>query len=116
MKYDSVKTFNSKSKALTLITGIKDMKTKEVDVKIYQYPFYVEGIYVKKSIDLGAEIEQAENVIDADLLERLSNYVVELYAKQFTIEELQKGVHENNLITVLYEVLMSVLQGDEKKG
>lgn len=116
MKYESVKTFNDNSKALTLITGIKDMKTKEVDVKVYQYPFYVEGIFLKKSLDLGAELEVAEDTIDADLLERLSNYAVELYAKQFTVDEFQKGVHEENLIPVLYRILMSVLQGDEKKA
>lgn len=114
MKIDDVDYYNKKTKALTLVTGIKDMKNKEVEVKTVQYPFYVEGIYTQKAIELGAEVELAEYIVDGDLFERLVNFFVELYGKQFTHNEFKKGVHQEDIVTTLIVMLTGVLQGEEK--
>lgn len=116
MKIENVVAYNKKTKALTLVTGIKDMEKKEVDTKVIQYPFYVEGIYTQKAIELGAEVEIAEYVIDGELFERLINFFVELYGKQFTHEELMKGIHQNNIVAALLTMLTGVLQGEVKNG
>lgn len=114
MKYENIETYNEKTKALTLVTGIKDVEKKEVNHKTYQYPFYVEGLYIQKALELGAELELSEYIVDGDMFERLANFYVELYAKQFTKEELIRGIHQDNIVSTLIKMLTSVLQGEVK--
>lgn len=105
--------YNSESKSLTLVTGVDG---KKLETKTYQYPFFVKGIFTRKAIDLGAELEASEYAVSGDLFDRISNYIVELYGKQFTQEEVIDGIHQNSVVENYIAILMSVLQGDDSKN
>lgn len=109
-----MKHFDEKTKSLTLITKVKDKIKGEVETKTYPFPLFVEGFFTKKAIDLGAELEENEYVVDSELFERLTNYTVELYGKQFTADELINGIHQGQIINTFINVLFGVLQGDPK--
>src|SRR5690625_2938356 len=98
MKYENVKHYDGKTKAITLVTGVKDYENKEVEVKKYQHPFFTKGFFIKRAIELGAEFEENEQVIPMDLLNRLTNFITELYNNQFTDEELINGINSDRII------------------
>lgn len=114
MKYENVKYYNEKTRALTLVKKITDKEKKEVETKTYQYPFYVEGVYTQKAIDLGAELEENSYVVSSDLFDRITNFFVELYGKQFTEQELKKGIDQRHIVNTYITMLFGVLQGDSK--
>lgn len=107
--------YNAETKELTLVTDV-DVKSKEVKTETYQYPFFVQGIYTKKAIDLGVEVEENEYMINGELFEKLSNFFAELYGKQFTKEELTNGIDQRQIIEAFITMLFGVLQGDPKNG
>lgn len=109
-----MKHFDEKTKSLTLVTEVKDKIKGEVETKTYPFPLFVEGIFTKKAVDLGAELEENGYVVDSELFERLTNYTVELYAKQFTADELINGIHQGKIINTFINILFGVLQGDSK--
>lgn len=114
MNIKDVEHYNNKTKSLTLVTGIKDMEDQTVEVKTYQYPFFVKGIYTKKAIELGVELEENKGVVTADLFDRFVNFYVELYGNQFTEVEFTQGIHQNDIIDLFVEMMFGVLQGDQK--
>lgn len=107
--------YNSKTRELTLVTDV-DMKNKEVKTETYQYPFFVQGIYTKKAIDLGVEVEENEYMVNGELFEKLSSFFVELYGKQFTKTELTNGIDQRKIIETYITMLFGVLQGDSKNA
>lgn len=114
MNIKEVNFYDANSKTLTLVTGIKDHEKQEVETKTHHYPFFVKGMYIKKAIDLGYELEEANYVIRGDMFDRLSNFIVEIYNKQFTTEDLVDGIDQRSIISVFYSILFGVLQGDQK--
>lgn len=116
MKYENVNFYDPKTKALTLVKEITDLENKEVETRTYQHPFFANGLFVKTAIDLGAEFEQGGQVVQADLFNRLTNFIVELYNHQFTEDELVKGIDVSAIITTYIQILMGVLQGDTSKN
>src|SRR5690625_96365 len=111
---NEIKHYDEKSKSLTLVKKIKDPIKGEVETKTYQYPFFVKGIYTQKAIQLGAELEENGYVVTSDLFDRLSNFFVELYGKQFTQEEFVNGINQGKIINTFIQMLFGVLQGDQK--
>lgn len=103
--------FNNETNELTLV---EDVKGDELVTKKYQFPFYVKGIFTKKAIDLGSELEENEYMVNSELFEKLANYFVELYGKQFTYDELVNGIDSRKVVSKFVEMLFSVLQGDPK--
>lgn len=116
MKYDEVKFYDEKTKSLTLVTKVKDRIKGEVETKTYPFPLFVEGIYTKRAIELGAELEASEYVVTGDLFERLTKYFVELYDKQFTEKELMNGISQEKIVNTFLRMLFGVLQGDLKEA
>lgn len=114
VKYENVKFYDEKTKALTLVTKITDEEKREVEVKKYSFPFFAKGQFIDRALDLGAEFEEGEQVVSADLFERLTTFIVELYSKQFSNEELVDGINSGDIIRVYISVLFGVLQGDQK--
>lgn len=114
MKYKDVKFYNEETKALTLITGIKDNETQEVETKTYQYPFFVKGIFTKMAVDLGEKLESKEYTFTSEMFDELANFFVELYNNQFTKDELMEGINQGLIVNTFIAMLFGVLQGDSK--
>ncbi|WP_200416281.1 phage tail assembly chaperone G [Virgibacillus salexigens] len=106
------KYYDEKSKSLTLVTGFEG---EELETETYQYPFFVKGIYTKKAIDLGAELEENKFIVGADLFDRITSFIVELYNKQFNHETLTNGIDARVIVETYIAILMGVLQGETSK-
>lgn len=102
--------FNNKTKALTLVTDVKD--DGELETKTYSYPFFPKGILVKRAIDLGAEFEENEQVVTSSLFDKLTTFIVELYQNKFTEDELVNGLRADKIVQVYINVMMSILSGE----
>lgn len=109
-----IKHYDETTKELTLVTKVIDPIKGEVETETYQYPMYVKGFYTKRAIDLGAELEESEYVVSSELFDRLTNFFVELYGKQFTKEQFVDGVDQGQIVNVFITMLFGVLQGDPK--
>jgi len=107
----AVNYYDKNTKTLTLVTGVKG---QELETKEYLYPVFVKGILIKKAIDLGAELQENNFLVGADLFDRLTAFVTELYGKQFTTEELTEGIHVGRIIETYISILMGTLEGDPK--
>lgn len=111
-----MKYYNEKTKTLNLVTGIKVVDgEQELETDEYLYPIFVKGIFTRKAIDLGAELEENEFAVPSDLFDRLTTFIVELYSKQFTTKELTEGIHQGDIINTYISILFGVLQGDSSK-
>lgn len=110
---DEIKYYDEKSKTLTLVTEVKG---DELITKTYNYPIFVKGLYLRKAIDLGAELEANAYVVQSDLFDRLTTFITELYGKQFTTDELTDGIHAGRIIDTYIDILMGTLQGDPSKN
>lgn len=110
------KHYDENTKTLNLVTGIKEVDGKqELDTEEYLYPIFVKGVFTKKAIDLGAELQENEFVVQSDLFDRLTTFIVDYYGKQFTTKELTEGIHQEKIINTYIAILFGVLQGDPSK-
>ena len=112
---EEIKYYNIETKELSLVKDV-DMKNKEVKTETYQYPFFVQGIYTKKAIELGVELEESEYMVNANLFDKLASFFVDLYGKQFTKTELTNGIDSRKVIETFIQILFGVLQGDTSKN
>lgn len=111
-----VEHYDEKTKTITLVTDVEygDDNKPRLKTKEYLFPIFVKGIYTKKAIDLGKELEENGYVVPADLFDRLSTFIVDLYGKQFTTDQLTEGIHAGKIIETYIAILMGTLQGDQK--
>lgn len=74
--------------------------------KIFVAPF-ISGRMLRKTI----EIQKNNNMndLDVDTLDLLINYVVDLFGKQFTIDEFYDGIPSNQLISTVMDCLNEVI-------
>lgn len=101
-------------KTITLVTDVKvnNKGEQELVTVDYDYPLFVKGSLVKKAIDIGAELEK-DNEVNSKVIDKLANFAVELYGKQFTRDELIDGTDASELITLLTSILSIVMGGNE---
>src|SRR5699024_12294841 len=101
-------------KTMKLITGVKTVDGKqELEYTTYPYPLHVKGRLIIKAIDLASSLENAEENINSKAIAHLPDYVVEVYAKQFTRDELIDGLHAQQVIETLTSALQLVIPGNQ---
>lgn len=104
-------------KTMKLITGVEVVDGEQVlQYKSYPYPIYVKGGLVKRAIDIGADMENKDNEFNAKVIDTLADFTVEVYANQFTRDELIDGIQAHELMEKLTDVLQFIIAGEEKKG
>lgn len=104
-------------KDMELVTGVKEVNGEQVlEYKTYPYPIFVKGSITKQAIDLGAELEGIEKNISSDVVDKMADFVVEVYGRQFERDELIDGIQAHELMPKLSSVLQFVMSGDEDKG
>ena len=104
-------------KTMKLITGVKTVDGKqELEYTTYPYPLHVKGSLIIKAIDLASTLEKTEENINSKMITDLADFVVEVYAKQFTRDELIDGLQAHEVIETLTGVLQFVIAGNQKLG
>lgn len=104
-------------RTLKLVTGIDIVDGEQQLVyKSYPYPIFVKGGLVKKAIDIAADMEQTENTTMAQNIDKLADFVVEVYGNQFSRDELIDGIQAHELMEKLSGVLKFVISGEENSG
>lgn len=105
--------YNTKTRELTLV---KDVKGEELITESYSYPIFVKGVLTQRAIELGAELEKKGFGVDAELFEGMTTFIVELYGKQFTREQLINGIDIRQHVDTYVAILFGALQGDPLKN
>ncbi len=111
-----VNHYDESTKTITLVTDFKydnDGKPK-FKTKEFLFPIFVKGVYTKKAIQLGKELEENNYVVPEDLFDRLTAFIVDMYGKQFTTDQLVDGIHQGTIIETYIAILMGALRGDSK--
>ena len=104
-------------RTMKLVTGMTVVDgEQQLEYKTYPYPIFVKGGLVKKAIDLAAELENKENEFNGEMVDKLADFTVEVYANQFTRDELIDGIQAHELMIKLSDVLQFVIMGEENKG
>jgi len=83
---------------------------KENEFKTYTQDF-ISGRMFRKTIEIQKLFqvnEQGKNVIDETHIDALVNYVVDLFGKQFTIDEFYDGVQAKELISTIMGCIQEV--------
>lgn len=109
----------SKNKDMKLVTGVKeaDDGTQKLEYKTYPYPIFVKGSITKQAIDLGAELEGIEENISSDVVDKMADFVVNVYGNQFDRDELIDGIQAHQLMPRLSRVLQEVMGStDDSSG
>lgn len=105
-------------KTMKLITGEETVDgERQLTYKSYPYPLHVKGSLLKKGIDIAAELEgTGVESLSGKTVDKLADFVVEVYAKQFTRDELLDGLQAHEVMDKLTEVMMFVISGEEQAG
>lgn len=105
-------------RTMKLVTGVRTNHEgqQELEYRTYPYPIFVKGGLVKKAVDLAAAMESEENEFSGQVIDELADFVVEVYAKQFTRDELIDGLQAHEVMTKLSDVLQFVIMGEENKA
>ncbi len=102
---------------MKLITGEETVDgEKQLVYTTYPYPLHAKGGLIIKAIDLAASLENAEDNINSKMITDLADFVVEVYAKQFTRDELIDGLQVHEVLETLTGVLQFVIAGNQRSG
>lgn len=73
---------------------------------------FVSGRMLRKTLEFQKQNDLSN--IGLDLLDRMVDYVVELFGKQFTIDEFYDGISASQLIKTITNCLNEVIRGAAK--
>lgn len=84
------------------------------ETKTFHQPSFIKGSVIREGVKLGKEMEEMENELDADIIDKMCTFVAQkLYDGQFTDEELMDGIDARQLLNTLIEQISNVLGGGE---
>lgn len=81
---------------LKLNTGKRDAENKAIrEEKTYMHD-YISGLMFRKTVEMQTVLKDGMDVAAVD---KVANYVVELFEKQFTVDQFYDGIEANKLIS-----------------
>lgn len=86
------------------------LRTKDGSKKDYAQDF-ISGRMFRRTIEiqkLFRQNEEGKNVIDESQIDELVQYVVELFDKQFTLDEFYDGIEAKDLISTIMNCVQAV--------
>jgi|SRR5690625_283437 len=102
-----------KDRTLKLVTGIEVVDGEQQLVyESYPYPLFVKGGLVKKAFEIAAEMEKSNEETIEQNIDKLADFVVEVYGNKFTRDELIDGIQAHELIKTLMGVVQFVMTGE----
>jgi hypothetical protein len=88
----------------------------EPEVKKYWTPAFIPFTKVREAMELAAELEKGETENVAESMDKLADFVTDLYGGQFTKDELYNGLHAPSAIPVIQEQILFVAQGQQSQA
>ena len=86
---------------------------KDGEKKTYSQ-FFVSARFMRKALELRKELN-LDNLSLEDV-DTVINFVIDVFGKQFTLDEVYDGIEYDNLIeTIFNDVFMTILQGRKQK-
>ena len=88
----------------------------EPELKKYWTPAFIPFTKVREAMELAAELEKGETENVAESMDKLADFVTDLYGGQFTKDELYGGLHAPSAVQVLQEQILFIAQGQQSEG
>lgn len=86
---------------------------KDGEKKTYS-KFFVSARYMRKALQMRTELNL--NNLSVEDVDTVINFVVEVFDKQFTFDDVYDGIEYDNLIpTIFDDVFMTILQGRKQE-
>lgn len=86
---------------------------KDGEKKTYSQ-FFVSAKHMRKTLELRKDINF--NNLTSENVDTVTNFVVEVFDKQFTYDDLLEGLSYDNLIpTIFDDIFMNILQGRKQE-
>lgn len=109
---------NLKRNMIELVKNPEEvMKGGEVELEKFWTPPFLPLDVTYEAMDLMTEVERLSEEADAnprDLLDMLVNFTADkAYGKQFTAEDLKRGLHAPDALQTLQEQVMFIAQGQQ---
>ena len=99
----------AKQTKLNFIELIKDVNENgEVETKVYFTPKFIP---FSKLLELTKTLEAMEEKTEIEAMNDMFSVVVDLYNNQFTVEELQDGLHAPEAVATLQEQISFISEG-----
>ncbi len=107
---------NLKRNALELVKSY-DAENDKVETKVYYTPAFIPLGVVYEAIDLTERMEKnEEKKSEKELINELVAFVAnDIYKGQFTVEELENGLHAPDAMRVLQEQIVFVARGGQSQ-
>ncbi|MHC1749473.1 MAG: phage tail assembly chaperone G [Cellulosilyticaceae bacterium] len=68
------------------------------------------GLMLRKAVQL--KIEQEEKGLTVQVLDKLVNFVCEVFGRQFTVQQFYEGLDRNDIFPIINNVMIKVINGD----
>lgn len=86
---------------------------KNGEKKLYSQ-FFIPAMFLRKALELRKDLNL--NNITGEDLDTVINFVVEVFDKQFTAEEVYAGIRYDELMPIVFDgIFMNILQGRKQE-
>lgn len=106
---------NLKRNAIELV---KKVEQGGIETEVYLTPAFLPISMLYEAMDVSDKLDTDEKLTEKQRFSEMMNFVVNLYENQFTLKELESGLHSPTAIEVLREQIMFAangVQSDETK-
>lgn len=88
----------------------------EPQLKKYWTPAFIPFTKVREAMELAAEMEQNDTSKTAESMDKLADFVTDVYGNQFTKDELYNGLHAPEAIPTIQQQIIFIAQGQQSDG
>lgn len=108
---------NLKRNMIELVVNPEEVvEGAEPEIKKYWTPAFIPFTKVREAMDLAAELEKAEGEEYSSLIDKLADFIVSVYGKQFTKDDLYNGIHAPDAIKTFQEQIFFIAQGQQSEA
>lgn len=87
----------------------------EVEMEKFWTPPFIPFSKVREAMQLASEMEKGK-LTETEMIDRLIDFIVDVYGKQFTKEDVYNRIHGPDAVQVLQENIIFVAQGNESSS
>ena len=104
---------NLKRNMIELVKNPEEvLRGGEVEMERYWTPPFIPFAKVREAMQLAGEMEKGK-LSEIEMIDKLADFIVDVYGKQFTKEDVYNRIHGPDAVQVLQENIFFVAQGKE---